>query len=187
MKNRGIHPSYTSADVKAEERGEESIMFIALNGTLGAKLYVTYHFSAEFEKLARKLTARGVGIGIRSSDPNVNNKWAKKYGEAKRFAISIVRPTLKEFKPHEKSIEGGVVSAKNVRALSEALMMCIKLDGFEALITKVRTVSIVLMGILSFALVLFAGINTVSVLVLALASALCASIMMLLTHFYIKR
>lgn len=187
MKSRGIHPSYTSADVKAEERGEESIMFIALNGTLGAKLYVTYHFSAEFEKLARKLTARGVGIGIRSSDPNINNKWAKKYGDAKRFSISIVRPTLKEFKPHEKSIEGGVVSTKNVRALSEALMMCIKLNAFETLISKARMVSIVLVGILSFALVLLSGINTVSILVLALATALCASIMMLLTHFYIKR
>lgn len=187
MKSRGIHPSYTSADLKLEERGEESIMFIALNGTLGAKLYVTYQFSSEFEKLARKLSARGVGIGIRSSDPNVNNKWARKYGEAKRFDISIVRPTLKEIKPHEKSIEGGVVSVKNVRALTEALMMCIKLDTFESLISKIRTASIVFVGILSFALVLFSGINAVSILALTLCVALCASIMMLLTYFHIKR
>ena len=186
MKNKGIHPSYTSADLKLEESGEESIMFISLNGKLGAKLYVTYQFSSEFEKLARKLTARGINIGIRSSDPNINNKWAKKYGEMKKFSISIVRPTLKEIKPSEKSIEGGVVSAKNVRALSEALMMCIKLHHFEVIMGKLRAVSIVAMGILSFALVLFAGINTVSMLVMLLASALCASIMTLLTYFHIK-
>ena len=186
MRSRYIHPSYTSADLKLEESGEESIMFIALNGILGAKLYVTYQFSGEFERLARKLNRRGVRIGIRSADPNVNSKWAKKYGDMKKFSISIVRPTLKEIKPSEKSIESGVVSVKNVRALSEALMMCIKLNSFEALISKIRIVALVLMGILSFALVLLSGINTMTVLALALTSALCASIMALLTHFYIK-
>lgn len=187
MKARGIHPKYTAADLKLEENGEESIMFIALNGMLGAKLYVTYQFSSEFEKLARKLSARGVGIGIRSADPNINNRWAKRYSEIKKFRISTVRPTLNDFERQEKSIEGGIVSAKNVGALSEALMMCIKLNSFESLIAKVRTIAVVLMGILSFALVLLSGIDTVCMLALVLASALCASIMMLLSHFYIKR
>ena len=187
MKSYGIHPKYTAADLKSEERGEESIMFIALGGRLGAKLYVTYQFSSEFELLARKLAARGVGIGIRSSDPNINNKWAKRYGALKKINISAVRPTLKEITPQSKSIEGGVVSTKNVRALTEALMMCIKLDSFEHLISTMRTVSVILIGILSFALSLLAGINTVSLLVLALGAALCASIMMLITHFYLKR
>ena len=186
MKKRGIHPSYTSADLKMEEDGQDSIMFIALNGKLGAKLYVTYQFSSEFERLAKKLTSRGVGIGIRSCDPNINNQWAKKYGETKKCNISIVRPTLKEMKSSDKSIEGGIVSTKNVRALSEALMMCIKLDSFENLMGRMRSISIIAMGIISFALVLFAGINTVSMLVLILATALCTSLMMLLTHYYIK-
>ena len=187
MKNYGIHPKYTAADLKSEEKGEESIMFIALGGRLGAKLYVTYQFSSEFELLARKLASRGVGIGIRSSDPNINSKWAKRYGAIKKFNISAVRPTLKEITPQSKSIEGGVVSTKNVRALTEALMMCIKLDSFERLMSTMRTVCVILIGILSFALSLFSGINTVSLLVLALGTALCASIMMLITHFYLKR
>ena len=186
MRSRYIHPSYTSADLKLEESGEDSIMFIALNGVLGAKLYVTYQFSSEFERLARKLTARGVSIGIRSADPNVNNKWAKRYGEMKKFSISIVRPTLKEIKPNEKSIDSGIVSVKNVRALSEALMMCIKLNSFETLISNVRVVALIVMGILSFALVLLSGINIMTVVSLALALALGASIVALLTHFYIK-
>ena len=186
MRSRYIHPSYTSADLKLEESGEESIMFIALNGVLGAKLYVTYQFSSEFERLARKLTKRGVRIGIRSADPNVNNKWAKKYSEMKKFDISIVRPTLKEIKPSEKSIESGVVSVKNVRALAEALMMCIKLNNFESLMAKIRVVALVLMGILSFALVLLSGINTLTILAMSLALALCTSVMALLTYFYIK-
>ena len=65
-------------------------------------------------------------------------------------------------------------------------MMCIKLSSFEALISKIRIVALVLMGILSFALVLLSGINTMTVLALALTSALGASIVALLTHFYIK-
>ncbi len=186
MRSRYIHPSYTSADLKLEECGEESIMFIALNGVLGAKLYVTYQFSSEFERLARKLAKHGVRIGIRSSDPNVNNKWAERYGELKQFDISIVRPTLKEIKPHEKSIDSGIVSVKNVRALTEALMMCIKLHNFEALLSKVRAVALVIMGILSFGLVLCAGINIITIWVMLTAIALCTFVMMLLTHLYIK-
>lgn len=187
MKSRGIHPSYTGADLKLEESGEESIMFIALNGILGAKLYVTYRFSSEFERLARKLTSQGIDIGIRSSDPNINNVWAKKYGEAKKFAIGVVRPTIKEIKTHDKSIESGIVSTKNVRALIEALMMCTRLDSFEVILSKIRMASVVLVGILSFALVLLSGANIVCMLALSLACALCASVMMILTHFYIKR
>ncbi len=187
LRSRGIHPSYTAEDLRAEASGEESIMFIVLGGKLGAKLYVTYQFSSEFERLARKLTAKGVRIGIRSCDPNVNDRWARHYGKLKKFDISIVRPTLKEIKPRDKSIDGGIASVKNVRALAEALMMCIKLDSFESLIGKLRIASIVLVALLSLSLVLFSGINTVSMLVLMLTCALGASVMMLMTHFYIKR
>ncbi len=186
MRSRYIHPSYTSADLKLEESGEESIMFIALNGVLGAKLYVTYQFSAEFERLARKLSKHGVRIGIRSSDPNINNKWAKKYGEMKKFSISIVRPTLKEIKPNEKSIDSGVVSIKNVRMLTEALMMCIKLNNLEGIMSKVRAVALVMLGILSFAFLLQLEISILTICIMALTLGLSASIMILLTHFYIK-
>jgi hypothetical protein len=188
MKSRYIHPSYTPADIKLEEKGEESIMFIALNGVLGAKLYVTYQFSAEFEKLAKKLNDRGVNIGIRSADPNINNNWAKRYGELKQMPISIVRPTLKEIKPNEKSIESGVISTKNVRALAEALMMCIKLDNLEGIFRKIRTIALVLMGILSFALISLSGVNIsiITLLALGLGCALCTSVMMMVTYFYVK-
>ena len=66
-------------------------------------------------------------------------------------------------------------------------MMCIKLDSFERFMSTMRTVCVILIGILSFALSLLSGINTVSLLLLALGAALCASIMMLITHFYLKR
>ena len=188
MKSRYIHPSYTPADIKLEQKGEESIMFIALNGVLGAKLYVTYQFSAEFEKLAKKLNDRGVNIGIRSSDPNINNNWAKRYGELKQMPISIVRPTLKEIKPNEKSIESGVISTKNVRALAEALMMCIKLDNLEGIFRKIRVIALVLMGILSFVLISLSttNISIITLLALSLGCALCTSVMMMVTYFYVK-
>ncbi|MBR2381201.1 MAG: hypothetical protein IKA84_01740 [Clostridia bacterium] len=187
MRSRYIHPSYTAADIKLEEKGEESIMFIALNGILGAKLYVTYQFSGEFEKLAKQLRARGINIGIRSADPNVNKKWANNYGKTKRMTISIVRPTLKELKPSDKSIESGIVSTKNVRALAEALMMCTKLDSFERILNGIRTVALVIMGILAFALILLSKANfLMTMIVLTIACGVCASAMALLSYFYIK-
>lgn len=187
MKLRGIHPSYTAADLRLEEAGEDSILFIALGGSLGAKLYVTYQFSGEFEKLAKKMTACGINIGIRSADPNINERWAKTYGAAKKCSISIIRPNLTELKPRDKSVDAGLVSIKNVRAISEAVMMCNRLNAFEPIIAKIRIASIILMGILNLTLVMVSGINTVSMLLLMLTCALFASVMMLLSHFYIKR
>ena len=188
MKMRGIHPRYTSADLKLEGTGEESILFIALGGSLGAKLYVTYSFSSEFERLAKKLTACGIGIGIRSADPNINDKWAKTYGAAKRCSISVVRPNIKELKPRDKTIESGVVSIKNVRALSEAVMMCTRLYSFESFIAKVRIAAIVFIAVLTFILITISnGVNVVCMLLLLLTCAFGASVMMLLSHFYIKR
>lgn len=187
MKLRGIHPTYTAADLKLEKEGTDSIMFIALNGTLGAKLYVTYQFSSEFERLAKKLSAHGINIGIRSADPNVNDTWAKKYGDTKKCSVSTVRPNVSELKPSEKSLECGIVSTKNVRALAEALIMCSRLDAYDSFISKIRAAAIVLVGILTFALMLFNITNAVSMLLLMLACALGTSIMMLLTHYYIKK
>ena len=117
----------------------------------------------------------------------ISSKWAKAYGNNKRCNISVVRPTLKDSKTQDKSIDGGIVSAKNVRALVEALMMCIRLYSFENIIGKLRIAAILLIGILTFALVLFSGVNTVSMLLLMLACALSASVMILLSYFYIKR
>ena len=187
MRSRYIHPSYTAADIKLEENGEESIMFIALNGILGAKLYVTYQFSGEFEKLAKQLRARGIDIGIRSADPNVNKKWANNYGNIKKMPISIVRPTLKELKPSDKSIESGIVSTKNVRALVQGLMMCSKLSNFERILNSIRTVALVIMGILSFALILLSEINFImAMIVLSIACGVCAFTMLVLSYFYIR-
>ena len=92
----------------------------------------------------------------------------------------------KEIKPSEKSIESGVVSVKNVRALSEALIMCIKLNRFESFISKIRAISLVIVGLLSFALILLSGITVMTMISLALSLAFCASILCLLTYFYIR-
>ena len=187
MRSRYIHPSYTTSDIKLEEKGEESIMFIALNGVLGAKLYVKYQFSSEFEQLAKQLNARGINIGIRSADPNVNKKWATNYGGAKKMSISIVRPTLKELKPSDKSIESGIVSTKNVRSLVQALLMCSKINSFERILHTIKMVALVIVGILSFALILLSEANfLMTMIVLAVACGVCASTMALLSYFYIK-
>ena len=117
----------------------------------------------------------------------LNKKWANNYGKTKKMPISIVRPTLKELKPSDKSIESGIVSTKNVRALAQALMTCSKLDNFERVMNNIRIVALVIMGILSFALILLSVANfLMTMIVLAIACGICASTMILLSYFYIR-
>ena len=187
MKSQGLSPRYTSSDIKCEEAGDESIMFIALNGVICAKLYVTYKFSRNFEIMARKLISKGVNIGIRSADPNVNTRWANKLSKYKKSPISVVKPSLKELTRSKSSADSGIVSAMSSRAALEALIMCIRLCEFEKIISKLRIFSVVLGTVLSLVLLLFAGVNAVSLLVMALYSAACISAMILLSYLYTKR
>ena len=187
MKSQGLSPRYTSSDIKCEEAGEESIMFIALGGIICAKLYVTYKFSRSFEVMARKLMARGINIGIRSADPNINTKWANKLTRYKKSSISVVKPSLKELAVTKETADSGIVSSLSSKAALEALIMCLRLCDFESMISKLRIFSVVLGTVLSLVLLLFAGVNAVSLLVLALYSAACMSAMVLLSYLYTKR
>jgi hypothetical protein len=66
--------------------------------------------------------------------------------------------------------------------------MCIKLDNLEGIFRKIRTIALVLMGILSFALISLSGVNIsiITLLALGLGCALCTSVMMMVTYFYVK-
>ena len=184
MKSQGLSPRYSSADIKCEEAGQESIMFIAIGGVLCAKLYVNYKFSRSFDRTVRKLMARGVSIGIRSADPNVNLKWANKLTKYKKSQISVVKPSLKEMSATKSSVDSGIVSAMSTRAAIEALVMCIRLRDFESAISKLR-IGVVAVGVLlSLALLLISGVNVITMLVMALYSAAVTSAMILLSYLY---
>lgn len=187
MKSQGLSPRYTSADIKCEEAGEESIMFIALGGVVCAKLYVNYKFSRNFERVARKLMARGVNIGIRSADPNVNMRWANKLTRYKKTPISVVKPALKELCATKDRADSGIVSALSSRAAIEALIMCIRLREFEGVISKLRICAVAVGVLLSLVLLIASGINAVTLLVMALYSAAVTSAMILLSYLYTKR
>lgn len=186
MKSQGLSPKYTSSDLKIEEEGDESVMFIALNGVICAKLYVSYRLSRHFEALMKKLNSRGVGVGIRSTDPNVNYRWANKLAKYKKWRISVAKPSVKELGAKKKSSDSGVVSAKSSRSAIEALLTCLKLCELERVISRLRIASVAVGAVLALILLLFAGANTVSLLVMSLYAAICGSASMLMSYIYTK-
>lgn len=187
MKSNKIYPKRSAKDQKNDENGEDSIMYIALNGVLCAKLYVTYKISRRFEKILGQLRIHGVGVGIRSADPNINKHWANSLSKCKPFSISIVKPTVKEIEPFVRRSDSGIVSSGSARSVIEGLVMCLKLYDFDRMITRIRFLSIVFGGILAFILMMFSDVNAVGILLLMIYGVLCGGICGLLTHIYIRR
>ena len=55
-----------------------SVMYIACNGKLCAKMYINYIIDEEFAKTVRSLNKNGTAVMIRTFDPNLNNEIIKK-------------------------------------------------------------------------------------------------------------
>lgn len=187
MKSNKIYPRGSSKGQKNDEDGEDSIMYIALNGVLSAKLYVTYKVSERFEKMLAQLTAHGVSVGIRSADPNINKRWANSLSKYKAFSINIVKPTVKETEPFARRSDSGIASCKSARSAIGGLIMCLKLYDLDRVITRIRFLSITFGGILAFLLMVFSDLNAVGILLLVLYELLCVGICALLTNIYIRR
>lgn len=187
MKSNKIYPRGSSKGQKNDEDGEDSIMYIALNGVLSAKLYVTYKVSGRFEKMLAQLAAHGVSVGIRSADPNINKRWANNLSKYKSFSINVVKPTVKETEPFARRSDSGIASCRSARSAIDGLIMCLKLYDLDKIITRIRFLSVTFGGILAFLLMVFSELNVVGILLLALYEILCVGICALITNIYIRR
>ncbi len=170
-----------------DSSSDDGIMYIALNGVLSAKLYVTYKISRRFEKVLRQLSKYSVDVGIRSADPNVNRYWASKLIKTQAANVTVVKPAVKELDPYVRRSDSGIVSTESARSVVDGLVMCLKLFEFDRIITGIRFAAIALGGILSFVLVMFSKFGIIGLLLMLLYEFACVGASVLLTHLHLKK
>ncbi|MBQ8163727.1 MAG: hypothetical protein IJZ93_05125 [Clostridia bacterium] len=114
-----------------------SVMYMACNSKLCAKMYIKYQIDDEFAKIVKALNKQGIYVGIRTFDPNINNELLEKQTHFKKADLQVIRLGSEEDIPqvHAKT-DSGIVSKGLSKALLKALPVCRK-------IVKVRKASTV--------------------------------------------
>ncbi len=109
----------------AYTRGSSSVMYMAINNTIVAKIYVKYGINAEFDELLRSMHRAGVCVGIKTLDPNINNELLQKNLRYKQCPVAI----LKNVKPEEMNetadkVGSGIVSVSSLHTFLKMFILC---------------------------------------------------------------
>ena len=129
IRSKGFFPKRNLDDEKKVESGQVSIVYIAVDGVLCAKLYIKYTITKRFEKFLEEMVSNGISVGIRSLDPSVNTRMISVLREHKEPEISVIHPTANELVAIGKHSDSGIVTGRNSHMIFRILQQCLHIRG----------------------------------------------------------
>lgn len=138
-----------------------SVMYMACNGKLCARMYIKYTIDEDFEQTVRDLNKCGVSVGIRTFDPNINNELLKRETSFKKTDLRVIRLSkIDEIPCVIDKADSGVVSKGHSKSLIKAIPIC---KGI-AKIRKVGTVVNIIASVIGVALLVMSVFGMISLL-----------------------
>ena len=120
-----ISPYYDSEDTYREDCGEFSIMYVAIEGVIRAKVYLKYTMNEHFEKNVRRLQRNGVRTLLRSYDPNIGDSLVAGASHSTNLRVKVVRKKPDQLHDFAESrVDSGLVTSAGSRDLLYTLFMC---------------------------------------------------------------
>ena len=120
-----ISPYYDSDDTYREDSGEFSIMYVAIEGVIRAKVYLKYAMNEHFEKNARRLQRNGVRTLLRSYDPNIGDSLVAASAHSTNLRVKVVRKKPEQLHDFAESrVDSGLVTSAGSRDLLYTLFLC---------------------------------------------------------------
>ncbi len=126
-----------------------SVMYMAINDTIVAKMYVKYNINPEFDDLLRSMYRAGVCVGIKTLDPNINNELLQKSIKYKKCPVAVLKGGVpEEMNGTEESVDSGIVSCSSLHNFLKMFILCDR--------TRHATKSNCIISIASMAVAVFA-------------------------------
>lgn len=148
MSSRGIDVGGIS-----ENEASSSVLYMACNGTLCAKFFLTYKFDNEFLEIVMNLNKNKVGVGIRTFDPNVNQQLVNDLTKGLKINLKVIRTVSEDSIPVVSAEnEARIVSRSHSKYLLKAIPVCKK-------ISKIRKATRVLKILASLAGAALVGLS----------------------------
>ena len=97
----------------------------------------------------------GIRVGIRTLDPNVNEKMIAALRNDSDISIKVIRPTPNELIPIGKHSDSGIVTSKNSHMIFKILEQCFNIKRIHTVQRRFRIGALVLGVIISLLAMLF--------------------------------
>jgi len=106
-------------------RKANSVMYMAINDTIVAKIYIKYGINAEFDELLRSMHRAGVCVGIKTLDPNINNELLQKNLGYKQCPVAILKAgSPEELDEVTERMGSGIVSTSGLHTFLKMFILC---------------------------------------------------------------
>lgn len=117
---------YDEADSDFENKNG-SVMYIAINEEIAAKVHLQYRINPRFDALLKDMYRAGVCVGIKTLDPNINNELLIKSIKFKKCPIAILKADAPEdLCANEESISSGIVTNGSLHTFLKPLFWLTK-------------------------------------------------------------
>lgn len=110
------------------ENGCGSVMFVAIDNELAAKIYVKYKISSGFDALLKNMYAAGMCVCIKTFDPNISNELLERSIKFKKCPIAILKPESQdEMSGVSERVSGGIVTNSSMHVFLKMFILCDKI------------------------------------------------------------
>ncbi len=153
----GYAVSLNESEKSMEETGDASILYIAYDNNVTAKLYIQYSVEPDFEIVLKQLYRQGVCVGIKTSDPNIDDHLLSCKIKMSKYPVKIIKCA----EPKETAIivdrlSSGIVSKSSAKALLQTLAICDRVLSASRTNNVLGVVSI-LLGMAAMAFCVISG------------------------------
>ena len=164
-----------------------SILYLALDGVLSAKLYVNYGLDPEFEVAAADLAAEGMEAVIRTCDPCIDTALLESKLGASNFPARIIKSeTLEENNGDVERAESGIVARNSLSALAHTVALCNKVLRVRNTAKKASMAAMIISVLLMVLLAVFSSELSVPSVYVVLYQLFWTIPLLLFTKLYVK-
>lgn len=161
LRRNSFIPLRDADDDDVENGGEICIMYMTIGDEVAAKIYVQYHIDPDFEFTLKQLYSAGVCVGIKTSDPNIDDRMMGMRVKLDKYPVKVLKckTTSDDYSETKPRVDSGIVSKSSVKALLQTLALCDKVQHITKTSVVIKLFAI-LIGVLLSAFLLALGLSS---------------------------
>ena len=127
ISNIGLVPTYDANYDDTFAKSSGSVMFLAAENEILAKIYIKYELTADFFDVIKNIKKMNACLCIRTFDPNINDLLVSKLGNIKKYPVRVLKlkNTDDVYSTPERT-DSPVVSKDSLKSLVNAILIANK-------------------------------------------------------------
>ncbi len=126
MRRNGIDAPLDNGDT-AYEKKNGTVMYVAVDGKLAAKVYLIYTLSERFNSLLQDMYRAGLCLGVKTLDPNITDEMLKRDIKFKRCPITVIKcARFGESTDCLDRVDSGIVTNGSLHTFLKMFVLCDK-------------------------------------------------------------